>query len=406
MVLIPGVTGSKLRDRETGRVAWGNAKSFFFPRDGGYSLARPVDLDVSEEDRLEAFAPILRVRLFGIFKFDIYSSLVRLMESNGYRLGDLKAPRPDDTFFFFPYDWRRGNIEAAAELARRLENLRKIRGEDVLRVDFICQSNAARLARYFLKYGAASLEEAEAGSASRPSTIRVGKMIMVGTANGGALGILEEMNRGRSYSAVIGRKLRPETLFTIRSLFEALPSYRDDLFFDAEGRPVEVDLYDPESWEHYGWSVYAPKVAKRLEKGRRAERYGNEKQRTAYLAEALNRARRLHHLLMQDVEGFGRTRYYSIQNVYEPTLERALLIQQDGVWRTELDLKKIAKRDGYLSTLAAAPGDKHATLDSQNWLSPQELAAVVRPPVFVPAGHRKIVLHPAAHRWILEFLLE
>ena len=34
VVLIPGITGSKLRDRDTGTVRWGNTRSLFFPRDG------------------------------------------------------------------------------------------------------------------------------------------------------------------------------------------------------------------------------------------------------------------------------------------------------------------------------------------------------------------------------------
>ena len=149
VVLIPGVTGSQLRDRETGKVVWGTASRFFSPRDGGYDLALPIG--GAAPDRLEAFAPIVELKLLGIWKFDIYGSLLRLMEANGYRLGDLADPQPGDSFFFFPYDWRHGSSDAAGELAARLENLRRVRGDEVLRVSFLCHSNAARIARYFVQ---------------------------------------------------------------------------------------------------------------------------------------------------------------------------------------------------------------------------------------------------------------
>ena len=86
-----------------------------------------------------------------------------MLEANGYTLGDLDDPRPGESLFVFDYDWRRGNVESARMLSQALERLRVARGESALSVDLICQSNAARLARYYLKYDGASLADAEAG---------------------------------------------------------------------------------------------------------------------------------------------------------------------------------------------------------------------------------------------------
>jgi hypothetical protein len=401
VVLIAGITGSMLRDRETGKVQWGNARRFFSPRDGGYALARPIASGV--EDRLEAFSPILTVKLLGIWKFDVYASLVRLMEANGYRMGDLDDPRPEDDFFFFSYDWRYGNVRAAEELARRLEELRRARGEETLEVSFICQSNAARIARYFLKYGGGSLEEAESGGAKRPAEIEVDKLILLGTANGGGLRVLDDLLYGRRYVAPFGRKLRPETIFTMWSVYEALPAYHDDLFFDATGRTLDVDLFDPGNWKRYGWSVYRPKVRERLREAGRTAPFGDEQDRDAFLVEALDRAQRLHRLLEADVEGFGEPRYYSIQAGDEPTPERALLEPDGEKWSTRVSFGKRGRKRWPMSHAA---GDGFATLDSQMWLSPQERGAFAHEPVFVDASHRKIVLDPEAHRRILEFLFD
>ncbi len=404
VVVLPGITGTRLRDRETGRMAWGNARAIFLPRDGGYALARPID--PATEDRLEAFSPVIRFRILGLIRVDIYASLIRLLEANGYRLGDLGEPRPGDTLFLFPYDWRDSNVRAARELAGRLRELRRSRGNGPLQVDLICQSNAARIARWLIKYGDASLEQAEAGATGPPAGIRVRKLILVGADNGGGLGTLEDLHRGRRYVPLVGRRFRPETAFTFPSVYEALPAHREDLFVDGAGRPLDVDLFDAASWQRHGWSIYRPETQRRVVRKRRPDLFGDPVQRRAFLARSLDRARRLHHLLARDVPEFAAADYYVIQNAYHPTDERAVLERHGDGFRTFFGEDKRVKRDAYLSTVIRGPGDGHATIESQFWLSPQERAALARPPAIVPELHRKIILHPAAHRWILEFLLD
>jgi len=392
VIVLPGITGSQLRDRRTGQVIWGNGKSFFAPRDRGYRLARALDADLDDE-QIEAFSPILQVKLLGM-KFDIYGSLVRALEANGYRLGDLNDPRPGDTLFLFPYDWRYGNIRAAQALGARLEQLRQARGEDVLHVDMICQSNAARIARYAIKYGTASLEQAEAGTARPLESIEIDKLILVGAANGGSIRTMRDLQDGRRYVPLFGRRFRPEGLFGYWALYESLPAYRDDLFFDREEEIVDVDLFDARNWPRYGWGIYRKKTLKRIEESGREDLFGTAEDRLKFLGEALQRARRLHRVLRND-SGEIETRFYMIQNDLVPTAARAQLIERKDGFRTRLE-----------SGDAGSPGDGHATLASQMWLSPGELAALARPPVNVPEKHRKIIGNPAAHRWVLEFLAD
>ena len=169
---------------------------------------------------------------------------------------------------------------------------------------------------------------------------------------------------------------------------------------------MDVDLFDAESWKRYGWSIYGEKTADRIAAAERDDLFGTPEQRDDFLIRALDRARRLQQLLMQDVEGFGNTRYYEIRNLDLPTPERALLIQKDGAWRTLTTGDKKVDRSEVFSALAGAPGDIHATEGSQTWMSPQELQAVAAPTVFVPAEHRKIIVRPESLRWILEFLAD
>jgi hypothetical protein len=400
VVVLPGITGSKLRDRDTGRVVWGDFRSLFLPRDGGYRLALPIG---DGADRLEAHEAVLGLGS-GPVRIDFYAQLLELLEANGYRRGDLAEPRPDANAFVFWYDWRRGSDVAAAALADRLEALRRARGDEVLEVDLICQSNSARVARYLLKYGGADLEDAERGLGRPPPRLRVARLILAGTANGGGLGVLEDLLGGRRFVPWVGRRFLPEVLFTFAAVYEELPAYLRRPFVDAGGRPLEVDLYDPTSWERHGWSVFAPQVARRLERRERGDLFGEVADRRRHLAASLERALRLDALLRRDAPGFGATRFYSIQNAYEPTPERALLTERRGRWRVAWPGTGTLAHDTLRRSVALVPGDGFATLASQAWLSPQEEGAFAAPPFYVPARHRSILFTGEAKRRVLEIL--
>lgn len=405
VVLIPGITGSRLRDVETGKLAWGNLSRMFSPRDGGYALAIPIVPD-SEPPNFQPEGLVERIRVRGVAEVDIYYSLIRALEANGYVVGDLADPAEDATLLLFAYDWRQENVQAATELAAGLERLRQVRGEDELGVDFICQSNAARIARYFIKYGGATIEQAEAGEASPPRGIRVEKLILVATANGGALKTLKEFNHGRSYFPALGRLFRPEAMFSNRALFESLPAYRGELFFDENGQTVEADLFSAADWKRYGWGPFSKKTRKRLARKKRGDLFGDEDDQMDYLELRLDRARRFHRLLAADGPAPLVTRYYSIQGLSLPTTERALLVQEKGEWVTYFGWDKRVMRDPLLEELANVPGDIHATVDSQFWLSPRERQAMAQPPIAVDNVHRSLMADPEAQRWVLEFLLD
>jgi len=405
IVFIPGITGSKLRDLETGKLAWGNLSRLFSPRDGGYSSALPI-VPETEPPNFKPEGLVERIRIPGLVSVDIYYSLIRALEANGYVVGDLASPTEEATLLLFAYDWRQENVNAATELAAGLERLRQVRGEGELRVDFICQSNAARIARYFIKYGGATIEQAEAGEARPPQGIRVEKLILVATANGGALKTLKEFNRGRVYFPVLGRKIRPETMFSYEALFESLPAYRGDLFFDENGSTVEADLFHAADWERYGWGTFGKKTRKRLAKKNRGDLFGDTQDQLDYLALRLDRARRYHRLLVSDGPEPLVTRYYSVQGLSRPTTERALLVQEKGEWVTYFGWEKRVTRDPLLEGLANVPGDMHATAESQFWLSPREQQAMAQPPIAVDDVHRSLMADPEAQRWVLEFLLD
>lgn len=357
--------------------------------------------------RLEASEVIEEMTLAGVIRQQVYGPIAEMLIAQGYRRGDLAAPRPGDTAFLFPYDWRPSNVLAAGVLAERLAELRAARGGGRLVVDLICQSNGAHICRYLLKYGGASLEEAESGRAGPLPWLAVRKLILVGSANGGSLRILREIDRGRSYISLIGRKWHPETLFSFPAIFQDLPVYRQDLFLDPEGRKLEIDLFDAESWRRYGWSVFSRSARQRLAKNGRSDLFGDESYRLAFLARVLDEARRFHRLLARDVEGIEGTRYYLLQSSSEDTPERAVVMMTrrgEPVLRFTGD-RELERLPG-LRPQVTSPGDGHATVESQLWLSSGEKAAMARPPTYVGSRHFELVFDPDTLRCLAEFLGE
>lgn len=401
VILVPGITGVMLRDRDSGEIVWGTGGNLLSPRDGGYNLTLPIG-GSGPLPSLEPFAPIEEIRL-GLFRKPVYGPIFELLEGAGYQRGELTAPNPNGNAFAFSYDWRGDNVAAAQRLAGQLEDLRTARGEASLRITLICQSNGGHICRYLAKYGNASLEEALDGKGSPPEGLEIEKIIFVGTSNGGSLRILQFMNKGRKYLP-FGRKLLPETLFTFPSLFQDLPGYRSEVFLDARGNPIEADLFDAEDWQTYGWSIFGKDAAERLQKTQRRNLFGTAQARESFLLENLTRAKDLQRALRQDSPGFRSPRYLMIQSIYRETPDRAVLVREKGQWSTYFSDQRRVRKDGYLRALTAAPGDGHAARDSQTWLSPQETDAIDVPPFYLDGPHFEMILEPAVLRRLVEFL--
>ena len=406
VVLVPGITGSKLRDRRTGEVVWGEASDLLCPRDGGYNLAVPL----RGEPRLEAFEVIEEIRL-GPARQGIYAPLIDALEARGYRQGRLQAPADAGaSLYAFAYDWRLSVVGAAGELAGALEELRRARGEAVLEVDLICQSSGGHVCRWLAKYGGATLAEAEAGGPAPPQGVRVRRVVLVASANGGSLRVLHQLDRGRRYLKPFGRRMRPEVLFTLPALYEDLPHRADGLLLDTSGKPLpaeESDLYDPETWRRLGWSVFGEETSRRIEMAGRTDLFGTDADRIAFLRRMLQRARRVQGLLAADPPGFDEAvQYLLLGNPYDDTPLRAVVVPTGRGFRTLYPGDRALEKMPYLKARATAPGDGHATVQSLLDLSPAERALVAADPFWVPGGHFRLILEPAAHRRIAEFLLK
>ena len=148
VVLLPGITGSVLRDSR-GRDLWaptaGTAARALITL--GRSLA---DLELRDEDADDGVtAPLMIPDLHlipGLWKIDGYSKL------SGY-LQRQFAVTPGKNFFPFPYDWRRDNRVAAHRLKEQTDRwLREWRRESPdAKLILVGHSMGGLVARYFLE---------------------------------------------------------------------------------------------------------------------------------------------------------------------------------------------------------------------------------------------------------------
>jgi pimeloyl-ACP methyl ester carboxylesterase len=382
LIVIPGVLGSQLVNYETGEVVWPSA---FRSSDDGLSLpvtpnlARNVDNLVARKivdtARLAKLAPEVYV---------YHELLVALKDFGGYREGDWNNPGADgdrDTFYVFPYDWRRDNVESARDLFERVEALKRKLNRPDLRFNILAHSMGGLVARYAAMYGDADLlPEGREPKPSWAGAAHINRIVMFGTPNEGSADAFSTLIEGYSVTEGLRRrlpllnKLSSEDIFTAPSVFQLLPHPTATHFLDENLQPVEIDLYDAAVWRRYGWSpVTEPDYRERFVKGRtRGDnapfKGGSLEDLDAYFALVLNRAKRFHEALDVITED-APVKLFAFGGDCEDTLFAPVLLydQKRQRWTTLTRPREFKTTTGRRVSLKeatnamSAPGDGRVT---------------------------------------------
>jgi pimeloyl-ACP methyl ester carboxylesterase len=382
LIVIPGVLGSQLVNYETGEVVWPSA---FRSSDDGLSLPVSPDL-VNNRDNLVARKIVDTARLAKLAPevYVYHELLVALTKYGGYREGDWNNPGEDgdhDTFYVFPYDWRRDNVETARDLVERVETLKRKLNRPDLRFNIFAHSMGGLVARYAAMYGDADLPPD--GVQPKPTwagAAHISKIVMFGTPNEGSADAFATLLEGYSVTEGLRRrfpllnKLSSEDIFTAPSVFQLIPHRSATHFLDENLQPVEIDLYDPQVWRRYGWSpVFDADYRQRYVKGRtRGDnapfRGGSLEGLDDYFAIVLNRARRFHEALDVMVED-SPVQLFAFGGDCEDTLYAPVLLydQKKQRWETLLRPRAYHTSTGRRISLKeateamAAPGDGRVT---------------------------------------------
>jgi pimeloyl-ACP methyl ester carboxylesterase len=352
VIVIPGILGSQIVNRQTGEVVWPSA---FRSSVDGLGLPTTPDL-AANRDELVAAKILETARLARLSpEFYVYHGLLEALKRyGGYREADWDNPPPDgdrDTFYVFPYDWRRDNVETARLLAARVEALKARLGRPDLRFNIVAHSMGGLVARYAAMYGGEDLP-AE-GLELRPTWAGarfVNKIFMFGVPNEGSAEAFATLLEGYSLTEGLRRRVRllnklsREDAMTTPSIFQLLPHKSQARFLDENLQPLSVDLYDPETWQRYGWSAAADPefraaYARGEVRGQESPTHkGTLAELDAYFAAALARARRFHEALdaADAAEAPSPVALYAFGGDCEETLSAPVILRDErrGRWVT------------------------------------------------------------------------
>ena len=283
VIVIPGILGTRLVDRDSGRLAWGafdgtsadparpdEARVLALPVGDGGELSALRD-GVVPDGVLER----VKVRLLGIpVELQAYAYILATLGAGGYRDESLGLGGEVDygpghfTCFQFAYDWRRDNVESAQQLAAFIAEKRAmvqreyarrfgVENADV-RFDIVAHSMGGLVTRYFLRYGARDLP-ADGGlpELTWEGARSVDRVILVGTPNAGSAEALLELVNGWQVAPLL--PFYPAALVgTFPATYQLLPRtrHRAALWDGDPERPLP-DLLDPALWERLGWGLAA-----------------------------------------------------------------------------------------------------------------------------------------------------
>jgi pimeloyl-ACP methyl ester carboxylesterase len=261
VIVIPGLFGSKLRDRVTGDEVWpGSSRDVLWSDYRGLALEfDPQTLAVRRDD-FEAYD--LADEVLG---HDIYRPIIDTLERfGGYARGTpgTRAAPGERRFYVFPYDWRQDNVTHARELEQLIDAIRADYGDPTLRVDIVAHSMGGLIARYYLRYGTVDVLEGGGDElVTLYGTARVRKLILLGTPNMGAASSLHAFIGGEPIGF---RRIAPEVLATMPSGYQLFPHPLVTWLIDTAGRGLNLDLFDGATWRKFGWSVFDPAVLTRI----------------------------------------------------------------------------------------------------------------------------------------------
>src|SRR6185436_19722374 len=187
VIVIPGILGTQLINSKTGEVVWPSALR---SSDEGSMLPMTPDLANNRDDVVPAKI-VETVRLAKLLpEVYVYKDLLdSLRDFGGYHEGDWTNPGADDdkdTFYVFPYDFRRDNVENARLLLTRLHSLKEKLQRPDLRFNVLAHSMGGLIARYAAMYGDTDLpSDASARKPDWAGAAEINKIIMLGTPNEG-----------------------------------------------------------------------------------------------------------------------------------------------------------------------------------------------------------------------------
>ena len=225
LIFIPGILGSKLCERATGRIVWGDRRSLL-----NFALLElPVQYD---PDKL-SYVPcgiISSIAILGPWRAHEYDDLFDTFKNVGFQVGK--------DLFVFDYDWRLSNRVNAANFDRFVA--KNIPAGDF---DIVAHSMGGLVAKLWL--------------AQSPNAQRTKRLVTLGTPFFGSAATIHTIESGWGFWANLaagGLSTIREATLTFPSVYEMLPSYPDCCEFATQGPAANYfDIFDATKWQTFEW---------------------------------------------------------------------------------------------------------------------------------------------------------
>ncbi len=358
LIIIPGILGSELVNKDTGEKVWLN-----FSEVKGDGLSLPISPDLSKNrDNLipKQILKTVKVSRF-LPEISIYQTLIDAVERyGGYTEGDWENPDvakgESDKYYVFAYDWRLDNVENARLLMQKIEKLKQKFGNSEMRFNVVAHSMGGLIARYAAMYGDTDLTENP--QPNWDGARHFSKIFMFGTPNEGAMATLDTILNGFRIGGFEIDTLGSEVAVTSPSVFQLLPHKNAARFYDENLQPIDVNLYDAETWKKYGWSAYTRKSFR--------DKFPDLDE---YFQIALSRAKLFHDALNAETIVPPTLAFFAFGSDCDNTQDGAILRRNSktNLWQTIFAPKSYKTSDGKQITKSQtkaklyAPGDFRVT---------------------------------------------
>jgi pimeloyl-ACP methyl ester carboxylesterase len=417
IILVPGMTGSELRHKDTNEKVW--FKTF---KSKAEDLRLPILADPAKmHDDLVATDVLRNVKIAVFPLYDVYGDFIGGMEKRGgYREENWDTPSENgykDSLYVFPYDWRLDNVGNARLLIKKVEALKlKLKRPD-LKFDIVAHSMGGLISRYAAMYGDTDLPAGRVKP--RPTWAgakHFARIVLLGTPNEGSALSLSALVSGYSIGSVridlpFVQDSSKFLVFTIPAAYELLPAPGTFRAFDERLKPLHIDLYDPKTWSKYGWNPIDDKDF--------PSHFSPAERKIAplYFSAALDRARRWHEALAASGGKSDGVTFYVIGSDCKTALD-AIVIYRNGngdKWKTAFKPDGFKRADGVkiadseLKAVMLAPGDGIVTKRSLEAATASERpgsGSMVAPAeaVFFCEGHNKLPDNDKVQDYVIQLL--
>lgn len=364
VVIVPGLMGSRLRDRDSGEEIWpGDTSKLLFS--SYHELALAIDPATLEPipDRLEAHD--ITDKAAGQ---DFYASVLQVLE----QAADYRRAEPGDTvsssqryYYVFPYDWRQDNAQSAARLSRFIQQIQADFGDPDLKVDIVAHSMGGLITRYYLRYGELDTLDDNDFPVTMEGARNVRRVVLLGTPN---LGSTEAVQRLIDGQPIGWGRVQPDVLATMPSIYQLLPHTINDWLLSVDGQPLHRDQFDASVWRRFQWGVFDPQQRAKIRESHNgsddADRYLDTLER--YFSKHLERARRFSWSLTVPLQGHDPLPLIVFGGDCNLTAARLVVEEIDGISVLRTDPDAISGRLPGIdySALMQEPGDGTVTKSS------------------------------------------